>query len=42
MLANELDTYKMVNHSINSVNLVTPYLIKLTDVRLSLFSVALS
>ena len=34
MLANELDTYQLVNHSINNVILVTPYLIKLTDVRL--------
>ena len=40
MLANELDTYQLVNHSINNVNLVTPYLMKLTDVRLSLFSKA--
>ena len=40
MLANELDTYQLVNHSINNVILVTPYLIKLTDVRLSLFSKA--
>ena len=40
MLPNELDTYQLVNHSINNVILVTPYLIKLTDVRLSLFSKA--
>ena len=40
MLANELDTYQLVNHSINNVILVTLYLIKLTDVRLSLFSKA--
>ena len=40
MLVSELDTYQLVNHSINNVILVTPYLIKLTDVRLSLFSKA--